>query len=51
MFENVKGVLVTKPFLGTLTFLFAKTFELITFAGYSTLVVPDEDFFLNEKAL
>lgn len=51
MFENVKGDLVTKLFLGTLTFLFAKTLELITLVGTSTLFVPDEDFFLKEKAL
>lgn len=51
MFENVKGDGVTKPLLWTLTFLFAKTFELITLVGTSTLVVPDEDFFLKEKAL
>lgn len=51
MFENVKVDLVTKLLLGTLIFLLAKTFELITLAGYSTLVVPDEDFFLNKKAL
>lgn len=48
---NVKGGLVTKLFLGTLTFLFAKTFELITLVGTSTFFVLDKDFFLKEKAL
>lgn len=51
MFENVKGDSVTKLLLGTLTFLFAKTLELITLDGTSTLVVPDDDFFLKQKAL
>lgn len=50
MFGNVRGDLVTKLFLATLTFLLAKTFELITLVGISTLVVPDEDFFLKENA-
>lgn len=51
LFENIKGDLVTELFFGILTFLCAKTFELITLALASTLAVPDKDFFLNEKAL
>lgn len=51
MFENVRRDLVTKLFLGTLTFLSAKTSGVITLAGTSTLFTPDGVFFLKEKAL
>ena len=51
LFENAKRDLVTTLFLATLTFLFAKTFALITLVETSSFVVPDENFFLKEKAL
>lgn len=50
MFEKVRGDLVTRLFLGTLTFLSAKTSAAFTLAG-TGIFTPDGVFFLKEKAL